>query len=307
MKTKNIIIGTGVLVASTAVGLGVICSRLYRDSLTRGVASKTIDNTDYGDLSKRNDDAEAWFLQQNYQDVELLSQGRHIIRGKILQHQDCNNWIILVHGYKCDYTSILYQAKTFYENGYNILVYDNRAHGNSDGKYLTMGSIEQYDVLGWINYIIQIDNNSKIVLFGVSMGAATVMICTGNMLPSNVVCAIEDCGYTSAHDIFLDQGYKKYHVNISPILYGIDFLSKRKTGHSTKDSDAIKSLKKSNTPTLFIHGDQDTFVPFEMIYHNYEACNASKELIVIENQKHATACLDKNYYQHIFKFINKYL
>ncbi len=307
MKAKKTIITSSILALGTGVGYLAICSKLFKDTMVRGVVSTPEDSTDYSLLNQKNDEAKIWFLKQEYEKFEIITKDNLLIRGRTLVHPNQDKWIVLAHGYKCDYTSILYQAKKFYEDGFNILVYDQRGHGKSEGQYISMGYLEQHDIIKLCEFIISKNKSAKIALYGVSMGASTVMFATGNKLPINVVCAIEDCGYTSVYDIFLDQGEKKYNIDISPILAGIGLFVRRNLKFSIKQASCLKQLAKSTTPTLFIHGNDDDYVPYEMVYHNYEACNAKKDIWVVDNQQHATACLDSNYFIKVTNFINQYM
>ena len=89
-------------------------------------------------------------------------------------------------------------------NSCNLVKKAGRAAGLSEGKYLTMGVKESDDIVLWAKEIVQKDENAQIVLHGISMGAATVMMTTAKH-PQNVVAAVEDCGYTSAYDMFTNQ------------------------------------------------------------------------------------------------------
>ena len=103
-------------------------------------------------------------------------------------------------------------ARAYQEQGYNTLQPDNRAHGQSEGNYIGMGYLDQYDVLSWIGYILEKDSEAEIVLHGVSMGAATLMMLSGQEnIPDNVKVIIEDCGYTSAKDYLTWKLKRRFH------------------------------------------------------------------------------------------------
>ncbi|UTY38031.1 alpha/beta fold hydrolase [Allocoprobacillus halotolerans] len=89
--------------------------------------------------------------------------------------QDAPVYVIMVHGYRSDGTSIINPIKRFYKQGYNLLIPDLRGHGQSEGDYIGMGWDDRYDILGWIDYILTKDAHAQIILYGVSMGGATVM------------------------------------------------------------------------------------------------------------------------------------
>lgn len=238
----------------------------------------------------------------------LNSEGRHI--NALLYKQDSENskYVIIVHGYRASVKSVSYLAKRYFEAGYNVVIPYLRAHLGSDYDYSTMGWNERFDIIDWINYIDSIAENAKIVLHGVSMGAATVMMTTGENLPPYVVCAIEDCGYTSVYDAY---SYKiPKMINIPSFLF-VDIFRraiKKRVGFDIKEASALEQVKKSNTPTLFIHGNDDTVVPVSMVHELYLNASCEKELLVFPRANHEMSALlypDK-YWGKIWEFIAKY-
>lgn len=308
MKIKNIMYLGGILAIGSAIGYGVTSRKFFEDVLKRGKSSVANDNTNYSDLDTKNYQArDEWMPTVTYHEVTTTSFDGLKLHGYCFEQDSNKPWIIAIHGYKVNAISLMASAKVFYENGYNVLVIDQRSHGKSEGIYIGMGWIERKDIHTWITYLTKKNANCKIALYGVSMGAATVMMTVGDTLPNNVVCAIEDCGYTSVSDILLDQAYQKYNLS-NPIFFsGFNYLCKKHNGFSIYEASCLTQLKNSITPTLFIHGKVDAFVPFEMVYHNYEACQSEKELLIIEGQGHALACLDENYYPAVLSFIKKYI
>ena len=140
---------------------------------------------------------------------------------------------------------------------------DLRGSGDSEGDYYGMGWLDRFDIISWIrDTILEEQPDADIILHGVSMGAATVMMTTGEALPPNVRVAVEDCGYTSVWEEFTIQLKKVYGLPQFPIMHIANGMAKRRAGYSFKEASSVEEVKKSKTPTLFIHGDVDTFVPF---------------------------------------------
>ena len=221
-----------------------------------------------------------------------------------------STWIITIHGYKSDSADILDRSEAFVNQGYNVLAPDMRAHGNSEGAFTGMGWLDRKDVLDWINYIIGLDPDAKIVLYGVSMGGATVMMTSGEDLPPNVVCAVEDCGYTSVHDEFSWQMTQQYsYLPHFPLFNIISLLSKMRAGYSFEEASSVDQLAKCKIPMLFIHGDADTYVPFYMLQQNYDAdADPDKQMLVVPGAKHAESytVAPELYWNTVFSFLNKY-
>ena len=169
-----------------------------------------------------------------------------------------------------------------------------------------MGWHDRLDIIDWINYIIKNEPQAKIILFGVSMGAATTMMTTGENLPSNVKLAIEDCGYTSVWDQLGHNLKQVFHLPKFPVLYLAERSCKKHANYLFKEASCIEQVKKSKTPTLFIHGSADTFVPYKMLDELYNYGSCKKEKLVVENAEH-TKSVNINpdlYWRTIDNFIN---
>ena len=251
---------------------------------------------------------EKW-LEENAKDVYIQNKKLNLYSAEIRNKKESKIWVIAVHGYTDSGYFMVPAAKRFLEYGYNVLIPDLQAHGKSDGKYIGMGWKDRLDIMGWIDYLIATYGNIIIILYGISMGAATVMMTSGEKLPSNVRMVIEDCGYTSAWDEFAYELKYLFHMPTFPALYNANFITKIRAGYSLKKASSIKQLKKSVTPTLFIHGNKDQFVPFDMLDKLYEAANCKKEKLVIKAAGHAEAQLidPEKYWHTVRKFIKKYM
>ncbi len=233
-----------------------------------------------------------------HRDVEIKSFDGITLRGKYYESIPGAPIEIMLHGYKGhserDMCGGIFRSR---DCGHNALLVDHRGSGRSDGKVITFGINESRDCLAWIDFVLtEIAPDAKIILTGISMGAATVMITSGMDLPENVIGILADCGYTSAKDII-----KKVIRDMklpADILYPFARLGARIFGGFNLDEfSPIEQVKKSKTPTIFFHGDADDFVPCEMSERNYEACAAKKKLVIIKGASHGVAYpVDKEYY-----------
>jgi fermentation-respiration switch protein FrsA (DUF1100 family) len=175
--------------------------------------------------------------------------------------------------------------------GYNALVVDQRAHGNSEGHTISFGIKERYDCLDWCNYVKnRFGENVKVFLSGVSMGAATVLMAADLNLPRNVVAITADCPYVSpgriirkvSRDVKLPCWAVYPFVVLGALVFG---------GFRIWDSSAVRSVKKTSIPILLIHGDDDRFVPCDMSREIYDACCADKTLVSFPTAGHGLSCL----------------
>ena len=195
---------------------------------------------------------------------------------------------ILFHGYKGtslrDLSGGIYRCRRL---GHNVLVVDHRASGKSEGRVITFGIKESRDCRSWIDFVLQnIDKDARIIIGGISMGAATVMTAAGFELPENVVGVVADCGYTSTEEIV-----KKVMTDMKlppNLLYPFARLGAILFGRFDPNERApIKSMANCSLPIIFFHGDVDGYVPCYMSEQNFSACTSqSKRLVIVKDADH---------------------
>lgn len=221
--------------------------------------------------------------------------------------------VLICHGFMNSKDTMGPYASMFHRMGYNVLVPDARAHGQSQGKYIGYGWPERYDERKWINRLIDKNGQkSQIVMFGVSMGGATTMMTSGIKLPHQVKAMIEDCGYTSLAAELDYEAHNMYHLPLiiaKPAEASLSIVNRVANGFYTGEASSVKSLHHNHRPMLFIHGAKDTFVPTKMVYANYRATRGPKELWVVKKAAHAKSyqTVPKQYQLKIQRFLNRYV
>ena len=218
-----------------------------------------------------------------------------------------HKWALLIHSYRSDHTFMNPYAEGYLEAGFHVIQPDNRAHGESEGMFIGMGYLDQYDILCWISYIIDKDPDAEIVLHGVSMGAAALMMLSGQEeLPENIVAIIEDCGYKSARDYLTWKLEQKIKIPEFPIIPIANIAFKIAAGYYMYDASAIDSVKNSNIPILFIHGEDDQTVPVRDAYDLFNAAGSKKDIYIVQKAGHGES-LGKDgarYWEKVFNFID---
>lgn len=225
------------------------------------------------------------------------------------ENQENHNWAIVAHGYRSTPSGVASVGMHFYkEKGYNVLIPSMRATEESEGKYIGMGWLDKDDIIGWINKIIEKDKNAKIILHGSSMGAATVLMASGEKLPSNVKGIIADSSYTSVWDIFKSELKVRFNLPPFPLMQMFRVIARIQAKYDIKEASVINQVKKSKTPTLLIHGDADDFVPVTMEPEIYNAIPGEKEQLIIKGAGHTKSRYrePETYYKKIYEFIDKY-
>lgn len=308
-KIKKIIITLSLVLLIGCLGVSSLVGIFFYNLAVNANYSKDIVYADYNEDKLRDD--EKWLEKEsNYTESYIKSNDNLNLHAyTINQNNNTDKWAIVVHGYGGSGKLMSAKAKYFYEMGYNVLIPDLRSHGKSEGDYIGMGWDDRLDIISWINFIIQNNSNSKIVLHGTSMGAATVLMASGEDLPPNVKAIISDCAYTSVWDEFSYELETYLNVPTSYVLNVTNIITKLRAGYSFKEASAIDAVKKSTVPILYIHGDSDKFVPYSMMDKLYNATKSPKEKLTIEGAEHANSDLISPYlyWLTINDFVEKYI
>lgn len=254
--------------------------------------------------------AERWAEQVGRTATEIRSFDGLRLNAYEYTHEDAGGkWAVLAHGYTGNALQMLVSAKRFFEMGFNVLTPDARGHGESEGDYIGMGWHDRLDIVDWVDYLLAGQPDAQIVLFGVSMGAATVMMASGEALPDNVRAIVEDCGYSSVSGEFAYQMKQLFGIPAFPVMNFASAVTRLRAGFFLGEADAAAQVAKSKTPILFIHGDADTFVPFYMQDIVYEAAGAEKEKLVAPGAGHGMSAhvLGEEYWEAVASFLARFV
>lgn len=306
-RFKKITISIFIVLLTLFIGGSSLVGVLFYNLALNANYSKDIIYAEYND--ENLNDAQKWLEEKsNYSDKYIESYDKLQLHSYVVS-QNSNKWAIVVHGYGGSGKLMSDKSKYFYDMGYNVLIPDLRGHGKSEGDYIGMGWKDRLDIISWINFIIKENPNAEIVLHGTSMGAATVLMTSGENLPSNVKAIVADCAYTSAWDEFSYQLETYLKVPSYYILNVTNMVTKLKAGYSLKEASALESVKKATVPILFIHGDKDKFVPYSMMDKLYDATSSPKEKLTIDGGEHANSDLVSPflYWLTVEDFLNQYV
>lgn len=310
-------------VATILIGGYFVRYALYRDGAggNREIKNEQvkIENQDLDkaiiDRNKQEEksDVKNWSKQTPHETLEIKAKDDITLRATAYynktENQENHNWVIVAHGYRSTPAGVASVGMHFYkEKGYNVLIPSMRATEESEGKYIGMGWLDKDDIIGWINKIIEKDKNAKIILHGSSMGAATVLMASGEKLPSNVKAIISDSSYTSVWDIFKSELKARFNLPPFPLMQMFRVIAQIKAKYDIKEGSVINQVKKSKTPTLLIHGDADDFVPVTMEPEIYNALPVEKDQLIIHGAGHTQSRYrePEMYYKKVFEFVEKY-
>lgn len=298
---------TAAAVAGTAALTGEML--MNRNLVLPESISKLVTKCDMSNLEGLKNRNLAWLENYGYEKHYIENDRGEGLVGYLMKAEtESDVYCLGVHGYrvtgKIEFCGF---AQYYLKHGVNMFFIDHTASGESDGTYCTFGYRETQDCLKWIDYMKEtFGKDIKIILHGVSMGAATVdMLCGSGKLPDNVKMAVADCGYSSGTEMFRE---KFGSVKILPAL--VDKITKLRFGFGFDDINPVESVKNAEIPMLFVHGSGDTFVPYKMSFDVYGACNSQdKEILIIEGANHAQSWVDgqDKYEAKLDEWIKKYI
>lgn len=235
-----------------------------------------------------------WLHAQPMERVELRSFDGLRLVALYLPAETPRCTTILMHGYRSEHLvdfSVAYRL--LHENGCDLLIPYQRAHGESQGRLITMGVKEKRDCADWARYAAErFGPDRPIILEGMSMGAATVLMAAGEPLPENVRGIVADCGYTSPWEEFAHVMRRSFRLPAWPLLHLCSLLSRVVGGFGFRDCSTLDTLSRSKLPLLLIHGESDDFVPARFSRAAYAAsASTDKELILVPNAAHCGSFL----------------
>lgn len=221
---------------------------------------------------------------------------------------------LLVHGYG-DAAGRMYHLGRMYARSMNahLLLPDLRYHGRTPGTHIGMGWNDRLDVLRWAKLAPRLfrlsPDSLRLVVHGISMGAATTMMLSGtDGQPYYLRAFVEDCGYTSVRDIFTNELRVRYGLPAFPIIPATSALCKWRYGWSFNEASALEAVRRCRKPMFFIHGGNDHFVPTAMVHPLYAAKPGIKALWIAPHSAHAMSYIDhpEEYERRVHQFLDRH-
>ena len=242
--------------------------------------------------------------------VSVVSRDGLKLSGRYYHVRDGAPLDIGFHGYRSHpLTDFSGGTELSFQMGHNVLLVDERAHGKSEGRTISFGILERQDLLCWVDYAVdRFGDDVQILLYGVSMGGATVLMASELDLPENVKGIIADCPYAKALDVILHVGkttpfphwlIRPFAILAARIYGGFDLL----------ETDAVRAVRNTKVPILILHGEADHYVPCEMSAEVAEANPAMVRRATFPGAAHGISYLvDTPRYQRIVrKFVSQIL
>lgn len=327
MSAKKMLLkATAGTALGTAALAGVVCAVAYEFILDIRLAAKigekfspkTIPMSEeekaevqssLPDTSVFQENVSKWHSCHTAEDVYITSKDGMKRHAKVFDNGHSDKWAIIFHGYTSGPEGMYHYAYTYAEMGFNCILPSMIGHAKDENKYCSMGYHDRYMGIDWINYICLLNPDAEIVLHGESMGAATTMMITGEKLPPNVKAAVSDCGFTSVYNEYMHVTKNQMSPLMMPLIPVLSKYSELRGNFNFKKCAPVQAVKYSETPTLFVHGEADDFVPFYMLKEVYDACAAEKEMFSVKGAEHAQSSTLNPvlYWTNVYNFLKKHI
>ena len=241
-----------------------------------------------------------WLLARESREVEITSFDGLSLRGRLypcdssLAGGETGPILLLAHGFRSYGAFDFSCGCPFYmEQGFDLLLIDQRAHGRSEGRYICFGVNEGRDVADWCRWLDREYPGRPVVLAGISMGATSVLMAAGDPdLPQNVRGVVADCGFTDCGGEFSHVLRQMYHLPARPVMALTEPLCRKRLGFGFRDHSTERPVARMRLPALFFHGAMDALVPADNSRRAFAACaSADKELVIVDDADHGQSFL----------------
>ncbi len=275
------------------------------------VLSSRLSGTDREYLLRDISLGKRFLAEGAHEDVTVRSRDGLTLCGRLYLSPNADTTVIFVHGHKsAAEVDFPVHIRRYHSLGYNVLAIDHRASGKSEGKYYCFGALERYDVEDWCGFVRErLGDRQKLVLFGCSMGGATVLMSSElPLVQGSVSCIIADCPYSSPKDEFTYILKSRYHLPAFPVLPVAEMLTKHRAGWSFDSCSAKKAVGRTSVPVLLIHGTADRYVPADFSLDIFESRRGICELLLVDSASHGYSVYQDpiRYFAKADAFIRKF-
>ncbi|MCH1624840.1 alpha/beta hydrolase [Fredinandcohnia sp. SECRCQ15] len=244
------------------------------------------------------------------EEIEVNSKFGYLIKGWFVRATNENKkFIIISHGVTMNKINSIKYMKIFLRLGWNVIIYDQRRHGETGGKTTSYGHYEKFDLKSVVDWVKQqFGNNITLGIHGESMGSVTTLLYAG-MIEDGANFYITDCPFSDF------EAQLRYRLKVEfklPSLLVMPFANsflKLRDGYTIKDVSPLSVIKNIKNPVLFIHSAEDDYILPEMTKELYDMKEGPKKLFIAERGRHAYSYAEnKDEYEYVIKeFLSQYV
>ena len=240
-----------------------------------------------------------------YENVSFIATDGLKLKGWFIENKESDAVVLVGHGYPFDKANIL-QATHFLADEYNLLLFDFRYFGESEGRYTTGGVKESKDVLAATEFLKKEKKFTKIGAIGFSMGGAAILMSESKDLDAVVI----DSAYATM-DLTLERLFAFFPGILKlPFVWLTKFYGLLVFKINANEVSPLNSIGEMKSPILMIHGEKDSQISVKNAHLLYENSDKDKtELWIVPNAGHgmAFALYPKEYQNRVIQFFDKYL
>lgn len=288
-KFRNLIIAAAGVISIDYIAMRIMLSIAFEPE-SRFYRKNLLEESPYWEQYRRGIE---WVHKRNGEIVEIRSFDGLKLKALYIKADEPKRTLMMFHGWRGSWQhDFAPLAEAMAKEGCSLLLIDQRAQGGSGGKYMSMGILERRDCLSWVKWMEQQEMSAlPVYLYGMSMGAAAVLMASGDKLYPCIKGIIADCGFTDSYDMLLRTGKAKLKLVGGVTMKHLRALCKKRCGFDFAEYTARDAMGRCKVPVLFIHGRADDFVPYEMTVDNYEACRSEKRLLLVDGAGHCMSYL----------------
>lgn len=298
-----------------AVPLVQCCAGFFVDMTTTPPVPAATDENVCARWEKRTPGITAWVdsVRKNsiLKDTVMDVNGARLRAFYASAEQPSSKTAVIIHGFLVNPMAVMMLARMYRDSlGYNVWVPEQRHHGESGGNAVQFGWKERFDALEWSRIAHECFGDDLQVMHGMSMGAATVMMASGEELPEYLKGFVEDCGYTSVWEEFSYARKKYLRWDDEKSLYRSEQINKQRYGWDYHEASCLDQVAKCSKPMLFIHGGADPLVPTEMGWSCYRAKKTGyRELWIAPGSAHSKSFPDhpQEYVSRVRNFLHDHV
>lgn len=300
MKKKTLLLIVSAI-AVLLLGLVGVGNFFYDKAVKRGTDVELHSEEDTVNVEASEQDqallqeAKDWFEVQQPTTLTMEAYDGLTLKAQFFGNTDNpeKKAVVIAHGFGSVSSDMGKYVKMYYDQGFDVLLPDGRGHGDSEGDYIGYGWHDRLDYMDWIQLLVEDYGEEVIFLHGNSMGAATVLMTSGENLPPQVKGIIADSSYSTMKEELAHQLKNIYNLPAFPLLQVTSGVTYIRAGYTFGDVSVLDQVKKNTLPLLLIHGDADDLVPTRMAYEIYDVAGGNKELWIVPEAGH-TKSFDNN-------------
>lgn len=308
------IIKLAVIIGIITIVVGFLLSRNLmirgRNGNRKSAENMVVSKSVTANKSSEDEKVKEWLKSVKREKITLTADDKKIlVARKIVIDEESNRWVVVLHGYNGSMEDIYDIAMHYALEGYNILMPDLRANGESEGSFLGMGWTDRLDIINWIDVILEENPSAQFVIHGVDVGADAALMLSGEPLKSSIKAIVAEGAYTSAWDVTKKEYEARYKWPVFPFLNMMNPVMKVWAGYTLKEADAVKQVTKAQVPILLIHGKKDTYATEDMTNELDKGIASVHEVLMLETGTHGDCRYAEpdNYYNKTFEFVGKYI